>query len=94
LPKIVENLNKKPLKLLGGISPDEIKSSWDDVLIRDAQKKAAFVPFQEPRWTVQNDTQKVYKESKNKLQIGQFVYLDKKVEVFDKSFYSQVINIA
>jgi len=79
------------MKLLGNISPDQINSAWDDVLIRDAQKKSNFVPFQEPSWKVQNDTQKVYTASKKKFQVGQFVYLDKKVEVFDKSFYAQVI---
>ena len=94
LPLVVDALNKKPIKFLGNISPAEINSELDDVKIRDAQQQNKTTVYQEPTWKEQNKSQENYPRSANAFQIGQHVYLDKKTEVFDKSFFAQVkINV-
>jgi hypothetical protein len=90
LPLVVQALNKKPLKLLGGISPGEVNSEWDDVVVQEAQKESCTEVYKEPDWRQQNENQENYLKSKNPFQPGKFVYADKKSEVFDKSFFAQV----
>jgi len=90
LPQVVTALNAKPLRLLGNLSPGEINSTWDDALVRLSRKEIGFEAFEQPDWQKQNENQETYTKSKNPLQVGQYVYLDKKTEIFDKSFYSQV----
>ena len=90
LPFIVNALNHKPIKALGNKSPSEINSEWDDVKIREAQKKNKIKVYHEPNWETQNQNQKTYLQSKKILQPGSYVYVDKKTEVFNKSFFAQV----
>jgi len=90
LPFIVTALNKKPLKLLGNLSPQEINSEWDDPMVRQSQQENNVTPFKEPGWREQNKSQANYEKSNKTFQIGDYVYLDKKTEVFDKSFFAQV----
>ena len=90
LPYVVDALNHKPIKALGGRSPSEINSEWDDVKVREAQMKNKVKVYHEPKWEIQNKNQKNYLESKNILQPGSFVYVDKKTEIFNKSFFAQV----
>ena len=90
LPLVVDALNKKPIKFLGNVSPIEINSQLDDVKIRDAQKTNDVTVYKEPTWQQQNFSQENYPTSGNSFQIGQHVYLDRKTEVFDKSFFAQV----
>ena len=91
LPLVVDSLNKKHIKQLGNISPSEINSDLDDVKIRDAQKLNNVAVYQEPSWKQQNMNQENFSSSGNAFQVGQHVYMDKKTEVFDKSFFAQVI---
>ena len=91
LPLVVDSLNKKHIKQLGNISPSEINSDLDDVKIRDAQKLNNVSVYQEPSWKQQNMNQENFSSSGNAFQVGQHVYMDKKTEVFDKSFFAQVI---
>lgn len=90
LPLVVDALNKKPIKFLGNVSPIEINSELDDVKIRDAQRENDVTVYKEPTWQQQNLSQENYPTSGNSFKIGQHVYLDRKTEVFDKSFFAQV----
>jgi hypothetical protein len=92
LPLVVDALNQKHIKLLGNISPSEINSELDDVKVRDAQQQNNVTFYQEPSWKQQNKSQKNFPRSGSSFQVGQHVYLDKKTEVFDKSFFAQVIS--
>ena len=90
LPLVVDALNKKPIEILGNVAPIEINSELDDVKIRDSQQENNVIVYAEPSWKEQNSAQANYSTSNNSFQIGQHVYLDKKIEVFDKSFFAQV----
>ena len=90
LPFVVDALNHKPIKALGGMSPSEINREWDDVKVREAQKKNLVKVYHEPKWEIQNENQKKYLDSKKPLQPGSYVYVDKKTEIFNKSFFAQV----
>ncbi len=90
LPYIIKALNQKRIKVLGNIMPSEINSEWDDVKLREAQKNNKVKVYHEPNWETQNQNQKTYLESKKILQPGSYVYVDKKTEVFNKSFFVQV----
>ena len=90
LPLVVDALNKKPIEILGNVAPIEINSELDDVKIRDSQQENNVIVYAEPSWKEQNSGQANYSTSNNSFQIGQHVYLDKKIEVFDKSFFAQV----
>ena len=92
LPLVVDALNQKHIKLLGNISPSEINSELDDVKVRDAQQQNNVTFYQEPSWKQQNESQENFPRSGSSFQVGQHVYLDKKTEVFDKSFFAQVIS--
>ena len=93
LPLVVNALNKKPLEILGNVAPIEINSELDDIKIRDSQQKNNVSVYKEPKWQEQNLAQSIYPLSQNPFQIGQHVYLDKKIEVFSKSFFVQVFLI-
>lgn len=90
LPHAVKALNERHLKSLGYISPIDIQSELDDVVVREAQKKTNINVYHQPNWKQQNENQANYEKSNNPLQVGQFVYLDKKEEIFNKSFHAQV----
>ena len=92
LPSVVEALNEMPQKKLGNFSPSEINNELDDAKVHDAQKRKHIKVYEEPDWKQQDQNQEDYLKSKNQLQIGRHVYLDKKIEVFDKSFFSHVSN--
>ena len=91
LPLVVNALNKKPIKALGYLSPSEINSEWDDNKVRAAQRAEKIKPYHEPDWKTQNENQENYlKNQRQHLQPGAFVFVDKKVGVFNKSFFAQV----
>jgi hypothetical protein len=90
LPSVVEALNEKPPKKLGNFSPSEINNELDDAKVHNAQKRNHVQVYEEPDWKQQDINQEDYLKSKNLLQIGQHVYLDKKITAFDKSFFSHV----
>ena len=90
MPSVVEALNEKPQKKLGNFSPSEINNELDDAKVHEAQKRKHIEVYEEPDWKQQDKNQDNYLKSNSPLQIGQYVYLDKKIEVFDKSFFSHV----
>ena len=91
LPLVVDALNNKPIKALGYRSPSEINSEWDDFKVRQSQKDEKVKVYHEPNWKTQNKNQENYLKNKRKhLQPGAFVYVDKKVGIFNKSFFAQV----
>ena len=90
LPLVVDALNHKPIKALGNVSPSEINSEWDDEKIQKAQEEKQIKVYHEPDWQTQNKNQDDYLKSKNPLQPSSFVYVDKKTEIFNKSFFAQV----
>lgn len=90
LPLVVDSLNHKPIKALGNMSPSEINSEWDDFKVRQSIKDAHVKSNQQDDWKTQNENQEKYLNSNKSLQPGKYVYLDKKTELFDKSFFAQV----
>ena len=88
---MVSALNKRPLEKLGYLRPDDIHSEFDDIKVQEAQKSHNLKPYSEPDWQTQEKQQKEYENSsKNKFQVGTFVYLDYPQHVFEKSFHVQV----
>ena len=81
---------------LVNVSPVKINFKLDDVKISDAQRENDVTVYKEPTWQQQNlsQDQKNYPTSGNCFQIGQHVYLDRKTEVFDNSFFAQVTSNA
>lgn len=92
LPYVVAALNKRSLKRIGFLRPDDIHSEFDNIKVQEALKKNHQETFSEPDWRTQQKLQEQYeKSSKNKFQVGTFVYLDEPQNVFQKSFHVQVI---
>ena len=88
---MVSALNKRPLEKIGFLRPDDIHSEFDDIKVQEAQKSHNLKPYSEPDWQTQEKQQKEYENSsKNKFQVGTFVYLDYPQHVFEKSFHVQV----
>jgi hypothetical protein len=90
VPFAVKALNSVHSKKLGGLSPGEINSFFDDVKVRQAQTENCVQVYKEPNYTEQETNQKVYESSSNPLQVGTYVYLDYKPTAFDKAFDRQV----
>jgi hypothetical protein len=78
----VEALNEMSQKKLGNFfSPPEINNKLDDTKVHNAQKK-----------NILQCMRSLIGKSKNPFQIGRDVYIAKRIEVFDKSFFSHVSN--
>ena len=90
LPIVVKSLNERHIPTLGGIQPITINSMEQDPIIRAAQKEHGINPYIEPTYQEQNQNQKQYEESKNNFQVGQYVYLDFKIDTFSKSYDTQI----
>lgn len=92
LPYVVAALNKRSLERIGFLRPDDIHSEFDNIKVQEAQKKNHQESFSEPDWQTQQKLQQEYENSsKNKFQVGTYVYLDNPQNVFQKSFHVQVI---
>ena len=79
LPSVVEALNEMPQKKLRNFSPSEINNKLDDTKVHNAQKTYYSV------WGAWLESQKFH------FRFWQDVY-EKRIEVFDKSFFSHVNN--
>jgi len=91
LPTVVQSLNERHIKSLGGIQPISIHSNEQDLLIRSAQEEQGITVFHEPSYQEQNQNQANYEANKsNPFQVGEYVYVDFKSTAFDKSFDTQV----
>jgi len=65
----------------------------DDSVVRSHQEKTKDNIYSEPDWKTQNQNQKKYENSNSPYQVGEFVYVDEKKNVFDKSFVANVSNV-
>ena len=90
VPFAVKALNSVHSKKLGGMTPGEVNSFFDDVKVRQAQADNCVQVYEEPDYKQQDLNQKAYESSTNSLQVGTFVYLDYKPTAFDKAFDKQV----
>jgi hypothetical protein len=92
LPKIVEDYNNTPLKKLGWLTPNSIKSEYDSLKVEEAQKKIGFVPFREPSIETQKINESNYLKNPSNITLNSYVYLDFNESLFGKSFDVQVIR--
>lgn len=90
MPDVVANLNKRKLKRIGYLTPEDINSNLDDILVQEALRKHKIVPYQQPDWRQQEKNQAKYEAQKQNLQVGDFVYKDQKLSVFQKSYEAYV----
>jgi len=88
LPKAVELLNARPMTRNGGIAPEAITSFYQDPLLRSA-RRIHHVKFPEPNLEEEQSSNSM---SEDGLEIGSYVFLDKKQRLFDKSFLLKVKN--
>lgn len=90
LPLVINLLNSRKLPQLGNLMPKNVNSMADDSIVRNEQEKVNVPVYSQPDWKTQNQNQKAYEKSKHPYQVGQYVYVDEKKAVFDKSFVSNV----
>lgn len=83
LRNVYESLNNTPLKRLGWLTPNSIKTESDSVKVSEAKKLKNVTTYHEPTYSEQFRNQKEYDGD---LKIGDFVYLDFEENLFDKSF--------
>ena len=91
LPQIVKDYNHTPIKKLGNIAPESIKSEIDSVRVQEAQKKAQINVYKEPNYRIQLENQKQHESDPLKLQIDDYVYLSSNEELFSKSYDVKVM---
>lgn len=87
------NLNKRKLKRIGYLTPEQINSNLDDVLVQEALQEHKIVPYQQPSWREQEKNQSNYEKQSKNLQVGDFVYKDEKLSVFQKSYEAYVSKL-
>ena len=90
---VVNAYNSTPLKKIGFLRPNDIKSDFDSVLVDIEKKKKNIVSFEEPSFQEQVKNQNTYENNSKLLQKGDYVYLNFNEKLFDKSFDVQVCNI-
>ena len=92
LPKVTDSLNNTPLKKLGWLTPNSIHSEIDSVRVQSAKKSFQIPSYSEPDYRTQRTNQETYEKSKG-FQVKDFVYLNFKEKIFDKSFDVSVSNL-
>jgi hypothetical protein len=85
LPTAVTLLNARHVKKIGNLAPAEIHSMLDDVKVQKALQLECKEPESGPSLLEQSQNQAEYAKT-GKIQVGSFVYLDKKEKSFSKSF--------
>jgi len=88
---VVDALNQRQLRRIGFLTPASITEIGDNLKIQAALKEHNIELYEEPSWQEQTKNQKAFEASNKNLKVGDFVYLDKKQSIFDKSFYYQVV---
>jgi len=90
IEKVVDGINRIPLKRLGYLSPSEITNEASSVLVDEALKKANLPVIKEETYQNQMQNAKQYedesKRNKNLLKSGDYVYRNFPDETFTKSF--------
>jgi len=94
ISQIVDQYNATPKQKLGGLSPQNIHSESDSVLVNEARKKNNISVFEEPHYQQQILNQKNYENDSSKLQVNNYVYLSSNEKLFDKSFDTQANQIS
>lgn len=90
LPIAVNLLNKRPIKRNGNVPPEMVNSMFDDVKVREAQKKQNLNVESELNYKEQNKLQTKYESERKNFQVNDFVYLDYKEDTFAKSFNQKI----
>jgi len=91
LPLVIDNLNQRHVKSLGGFQPKDDNFLWDDVKIRKAQDAKNVQVYKEPNLDEKKKNQKNYESKKNNpFKPGAYVYLDHKTTAFDKAYEAQI----
>jgi hypothetical protein len=85
LPTAVTLLNARHVEKIGNLAPAEIHSMLDDVKVQKALQLECKEPESGPSLLEQSQNQAEYAK-RGKIQVGSFVYLDKKEKSFSKSF--------
>lgn len=88
---IVTQYNNTPNKKLGGLSPNQIHSEYDSVLVEERLKLKNITPFKEPNFHEQIANEEQYKKVANNIQINDYVYLSRQENQFSKSYDTKVI---
>jgi len=87
LQPVCESFNNTPLKRLGWLKPNDIKSFKDSILVHEAKLKHNIPILTQPLFQTQEQNQKTYEaNSKNTLQENSYCYLDFNSSVFDKAY--------
>jgi hypothetical protein len=86
LTKVVEDYNNTPLKKLGWLTPNSIKTEYDSLKVEEAQKKAGFSPFREPNIEMRKLNNENYFKNSSNISLNSYVYLDFNESLFGKSF--------
>jgi hypothetical protein len=89
--KIVVNAhNETPIKKLGWMKPNQIHTEFDSTLVDIEKKKHNIETYREPDFDTQKLLQETHIKNNKKLQVNDYVYLDLKENLFDKSYDIQV----
>jgi len=93
LPDAIKLLNAKPLARNGQVAPEQINSFYQDPLLRKARESAK-VNFHEPNRQLEEQTEAKFNQQVPAINVGTYVFLDRKQKVFDKSFELQVRRVS
>jgi hypothetical protein len=90
LPKVTESLNNSPLERLGFLTPNDVSTVADTVLVEQALKANNIRRPQIPTFQQQTSNQETYEKSSKNFQVDDYCYLNFPPETFEKSFYAGV----
>jgi len=90
IQQIVQNINSTPLKRIGYLTPSEINSEEDSVLVDKALTEHHLKIPTDATYKEQKQNEENYKNSSQNLQVDDYVYIRFKDEPMTKSFDFQV----
>lgn len=89
--KVVDDYNNTPLKKIGFLKPIDINTKFDSKKVREALKSHNLELKDEPNYDELKRNQESFPNAKNeKLQLGDYVYVNFPEDKFGKSFDYQV----
>lgn len=83
---VVNGYNNTPLKKLGFLTPNDIKSEKESVDVQVNKNLQNIETYRQPNLAKQNENKEQYETKKNKLQIGDYCYKFFDEKVFDKKY--------